>query len=430
MQINVHNYKVSQSLRNSAGGKTDKALLQAEMKAWLEATIADDNADFAVVVCDEYSEFGQLKAENQQGAGPVKIHGHTSCMGNLSQEGLALSGANNPILSLMTIKDKEGSYGVAIKDYDGASSAQAQNAGAQALLEALEDAGRTGEVPHMIMICATPGQEEYVIKGIKSVVGTAAPIVGGTAADNMIKGNWRIFTADKQSQSGVLVSVLFSSTPVESAFHSGYTPTGSHGIVTKAKGRKIFTIDGKPASHVYNAWSNQALSKALKNFEQDPQCTSESILHISNIYPLGRYLADNDDSLLLAHPETVYADGSISLFAEVQEGTEIHCLTGTLDNLTSRAGRVIRSAQDSIPEGYEVAGCILVYCAGCMLAVRTKMSDVVYAVRQELDDLPFLGMFTFGEQGCLRDSDSLHGNLMISALLFTRKKNSDKQAGK
>jgi hypothetical protein len=66
-----------------------------------------------------------------------------------------------------------------------------------------------------------------------------------------------------------------------------------------------------------------------------------------------------------------------------------------------------------------LAGALLVYCGGCKLAVGEQIAEVGEAIAQALDVSPFLCCFTFGEQGQLMASN-LHGNLMISALVFTR----------
>jgi len=61
----------------------------------------------------------------------------------------------------------------------------------------------------------------------------------------------------------------------------------------------------------------------------------------------------------------------------------------------------------------------MVYCGRCMLAVQDHMDEVVHGVVQAIPDTPFLGVFTFGEQGMVMDSDNRHGNLMISCILFS-----------
>ncbi|MBK7772403.1 MAG: FIST C-terminal domain-containing protein [bacterium] len=99
----------------------------------------------------------------------------------------------------------------------------------------------------------------------------------------------------------------------------------------------------------------------------------------------------------------------------------MHLLAGSRDSLVERAGRVATNAVGSVFDGTDgVSGALVVYCAGCMLAVRDQMDDVVAGIDGALGGKPFLGLFTFGEQGCFVGGDNHHGNLMISILVFGR----------
>jgi hypothetical protein len=64
-----------------------------------------------------------------------------------------------------------------------------------------------------------------------------------------------------------------------------------------------------------------------------------------------------------------------------------------------------------------VVGALVVYCAGCMLTVGGRMSEVPEQLDAALN-APFLGVFTFGEQGRLGAAANRHGNLMISVVAF------------
>ena len=66
----------------------------------------------------------------------------------------------------------------------------------------------------------------------------------------------------------------------------------------------------------------------------------------------------------------------------------------------------------------DAAGALVIYCAGCMLAVQDRMDDVVAEARDALGGKPFLGAFTFGEQGCFVGGENRNGNLMIATLVF------------
>lgn len=96
-------------------------------------------------------------------------------------------------------------------------------------------------------------------------------------------------------------------------------------------------------------------------------------------------------------------------------------MTGTLDSLISRAARVTEGAMKSLFWGDEdVSGVLLTYCAGCMLSVGDDMEHVARGLRDVLTGAPFLGSFTFGEQGCFAGGENRHDNVMISAVVLGR----------
>lgn len=354
----------------------------------------------------------------------VALHGGTSCMGAMTQNGVVT--ANGSGLAFMGIVDPDGSYGVGIVS----SGDSPEKAAEDAVKAALDQADRQGEVPAMIWLTAVPGCEEAVLKGIGNVIGEDVPVAGGSSADNSINGEWKQFGNDEVHNDGIVVTVFFPSTEVMFAFHSGYEPTEAKGIITKAGGyeatgkkgvatssdkRTLYEIDGHPAARVYNEWVSGAISEVLEE--------GGNIMHLTTLNPLGRIAGHIGDIpyYQLAHPETVTADGAITLFSDISMGDEIALMHGTVDSLISRAGRVAESALETTQaDSSEIAGALVVYCAGCMLAVQVRLDEVVESLRKALPDTPFLGTFTFGEQGCFLNGENRHGNLMISVLLLAK----------
>ena len=94
-------------------------------------------------------------------------------------------------------------------------------------------------------------------------------------------------------------------------------------------------------------------------------------------------------------------------------------MTGTQNSLVERAGRVasLARAAGRMEDG-PVAGALMVYCGGCMLSVQDRLHEVVEGVSTALGGAPFLGTFTFGEQGAILGAGNRHGNLMISCIVF------------
>ncbi|MCV5689248.1 hypothetical protein OFN32_34085, partial [Escherichia coli] len=87
----------------------------------------------------------------------------------------------------------------------------------------------------LILLHATPGKEEKIIESIDERFGTLVPIIGGSAADNHIKGKWSVITAQGHEKQGISLTLFYSSNPVDIAFSAGHTPTNIKGIVSKAK---------------------------------------------------------------------------------------------------------------------------------------------------------------------------------------------------
>lgn len=327
-------------------------------------------------------------------------------------------------IGLLLIDDADGDYGVAAGELGADPAQSAENL----LREALASCDCSGELPELIWVYQAPGHEEAVVEGLRRVVGDRCPIVGGSSADNDVSGQWRQLGPNGPLQNGLSVAVLFPSSAIDCAFQGGYEPAGPSGIitgmgfeasadsgvVTATSGREILTIDGAPASSVYDRWIGGLLSSKLEE--------GGTILAETTMYPLA-IDAGNVDGVtcfLLVHPESVQVGGGLRTFCELKVGDRIYAMKGDRRRLIDRAERVMEQATQGLiaaPPG--IAGALVVYCGGCKLAVGDEIAGVASAVANGLGDAPFIGCFTFGEQGRLLGRN-VHGNLMISAVAFGR----------
>ena len=331
--------------------------------------------------------------------------GASSCQGVV-----ATSDASEPVAAFI-VSDADGSYGSAVLPLDGAPTEIARNA----TLAALEDAGRPGEKPDLVWVSGTPGTEEAILAGIESVLGPDVPIIGGSAADNSVEGNWFVFGKNAIYNDGVVISVLFPSTPVSFAYQNGYAPTANTGVVTRAKGRRVYEIDGRPAGEVLSEWSHGAVPS------EDAGPEGRRIISESTFWPLGRRMNDfgGVSYYLLAHPAIAHASGAVDFFADVADGETLTQMQGSVEGLIERAGRVVALAKKAGDfQTAEVKGALIVYCGGCMLSIQDRLGDVAQSLRNELGQAPFVTCFTFGEQGPILGRGNRHGNLMISSIVF------------
>ncbi|QEP43787.1 hypothetical protein D5085_12035 [Ectothiorhodospiraceae bacterium BW-2] len=389
----------------STQGETEAAI--AEIVAQLEQR-GGDSVDLLICYYTENHAPARLQQVLTQLYPKSQIHGCSTCQGVMTEQGYFSE--QGSAIAVLAISDPEGSYGSALVPMaDGG-----ELGGRQAIEAAIAGAEREGESPELVWLSATPGCEESVIMGIQQVIGDQTPIAGGSAADNSVAGGWSLFNQQQQERQGVLVTAFYPSVELSFAFHSGYYPTAFRGVVTRSSGRTIWEIDHQCAAAVYNRWIDHRLDEVIAQ-------GGGSILSQTTLFPLGRVGGDGSQRYKLSHPESITAAGGLALFTDMSEGEELILMEGSSESLIHRAGRVADEAltiADMAAEGS--SGALVIYCAGCMLTVEAQMGEVVESIKSAIPAVPFLGAFTFGEQGCFIDAGNLHGNLMISIVIFGR----------
>jgi hypothetical protein len=312
---------------------------------------------------------------------------------------------------LMGIVDRAGAYGTG----SAALGADPRRAVQEALARALEEAERPGEVPALVLLTSPPGREEELLLGIADVVGAHVPVAGGSAADETVAGNWWQAANREVGNDLVVVTVLFPSGAVVSSFQSGYEVTRLAGRITRATGRQLHEIDGRPAAEVYDEWTGGALGEVVRG-GKIPQT-------MSALHPLGRRAgaAGGAVEFVLSFLDAVTADGTLTLYTAVRGGEQVWMMRGTDDSLVGRAGRVARGTLNELLQENaraRAAGALVIFCAASAVYVRERMPEVVAGLDVALDEIPFLGTFTFGEQGRFLSGGNRHGNMMISVVLF------------
>lgn len=263
-----------------------------------------------------------------------------------------------------------------------------------------------------VIVHPTPGHEEQVLAGIAATVPGTAVVIGGTAADDDLTGRWSVYGPDGAFSDGAAVLVCDWPWQLAVSYQGGYLATEHQGRITAAVGRCVVSIDHKPAAEVYERWLGTPLPR-------EAQVLAQTALRPFGLaYGVGGGL----DVHVLVHPERVHDDGSIDCFAEVQQGERILMMEASTSSLTRRGGLVTRFAmqQAGVVAADVVAG-LVIFCAGGMRALNEDVGPLTDSVKKVLGSAPFLMPFTYGEQGRLRRHRIDHGNLMLSALLLTRK---------
>ncbi|MBD1390615.1 FIST C-terminal domain-containing protein [Neiella sp. HB171785] len=394
--------------RNRMHIKTAQSALSVAHLAVTEVVtlLADEAADFIVIAGSPAEHFNRCAELLQQHYPEATIVGCSSFGGVLSDQGhcVAESGAS---FAAWLLNDPNGSYGVALQTFTNSDPEQVAK---QALDDALNAANRCGELPALIWMHSTPGHEEQILAALEQELGGSVPVIGGAAAPNLGNGAFSVFGASQSSSAGLALAVLFPSGRIGYSFHSGCAMEKPLGTVTKAEGRLVQEIDGRPALQVYQHAVGLPIQQAIEQ-----QCWTQ--------IPVGRVIGEHQNMPVfsLALPVQVI-DQSIEFLATFSTGEPIYLMRGTEQSLRGRSKRVLASAKQMTPEGRlggQAAGALVVYCACCKQVVASDLDEVHRSMAGELgSDTPFITLFTYGEQGPLLESKNIHGNLMIAALVF------------
>ncbi|MFW6147704.1 MAG: FIST signal transduction protein [Thermodesulfobacteriota bacterium] len=339
----------------------------------------------------------------------ASIFGLTSCWGVISTDGIHVGEKGS--LAILGLSSSISDFGVSGRKTNNAK--ELENKAAEALKEAISKAGKPeNSQPDIVIMASSAGIEEAVLEEIKDIVGSNVPVYGGTAADNTISGNWKVFNNDEVYSSGFSLVAVFTELKVGHAFHSGYLGSEKSGIATKVKnteGRMLLEIDGSPAAEIYNEWAYNRFGKQLKE--------GGSILRPASFCPIAKSVTvDGSAHYIGVHPSGIKPqDKSLQLFANVKEGTRLYFTEGTPDSLIYRPKTISRRAlvHGRIKKG-DISSALFVYCAGTMLAVQDRITEIVPLINDVIGNVPYIGAFTFGEQGNIKGYGNFHGNLMSS----------------
>lgn len=289
---------------------------------------------------------------------------------------------------------------------DGVAASVASETDAGSGARLARQARKHLDAPTFALFHATPGTEEALLRDLAPELGNV-PLLGGSAADDTIGGNWSVFTHETTLKAGAALALVKWPGEIVANWVSGAMPAQFKGVVTKADGRTIHEIDGKPAAQLYDQWLGGALKASITSGEQ--------ILDKTTLTPLGVH---RSSGFTLVHPERIVNGRSIASFASVNVGETVSLMKSTKLAMQGRPANLVSRAAARL-NGKPLKGVLLFYCAGCMLAIEPDTQPMVDALKGTAGKTPISGAFHFGEQGCHDQGKPDHGNLMTGLLMLT-----------
>ena len=335
----------------------------------------------------------------------IPIIGCTSSGAIITQDGIVTS--ENGFAGMMALDDPDMVIGVACHE----SGKDARSIGRKVAIEAVENA-KTTRAPAYFYMVASPKEEEDYLMGIQDIIGRV-PMFGGSAADDTVEGNWKIFCNDKVFSDGVAVAFFYTDNEIATSYTGAYNETKNVGIITEVKdNRTIVSIDGVSALKKYAQWINEKPSNLI----------GQNLLSASITKPLG--IKDPLGNLIvIRHPmfgndmgTKTTSDDTITLGNKVVSGTAIIQLEASVDELINSTGETLKDVRKQLYT--DPAAYILVHCGGRKLGIGNRVEEVYKQLVKESKGVPFITIFTFGEYGYDEHSANICGGLMLSFTAF------------
>lgn len=329
------------------------------------------------------------------------IIGNTSFTGVILPNGFVTS--DKGFVGIMTVCGNDLEVGVACVAKKSPTE-DAVEIGEKAVRKAMKNVG-TDLAPTALYMVASPTEEEYYLKGISKVIGRV-PFFGGSAADNTISGNWKLFADNVVTPEGVAVAVIYTTAEMANVFTGAYHETKDMGIITKVDGnRTLVEIDGKPALKQYAKWRKMKPAKLMGG----------ALLVETIVSPLG--VKDRlGDLVAIRHPMNGNADYSMNIGNKLATGTCVIRMEATVDELIKSVGETIDALNKKL--GGTPAFYHLVHCGGRRAGIDARINEVYKQIVNKVGNVPFIMEFTFGEYGYESDGRNTCGGLMLSFTAF------------
>ena len=333
--------------------------------------------------------------------GNVPVFGNTSFTGIITPEGYV--GGDKPFVGILAIKDDDMTVAVVSAEKNGDSI----KTGEDIAKKAKEKAGKDCS-PCYFYMAASPAEEEKYLEGISNIIGRK-PFFGGSAADNSIAGEWKLYGDGKTFADGCVAAFFWGGAQVTNLFTGAYRETNDFGIITKLGGERVLAeIDGVPAAEKYSSW--RGLDKEA--------VTGGNLLVTTITSPLG--VKDRLGKLIaIRHPMNGNDDGSFNVGNVLSEKTVVIRMEATVDELIDSTGKTLKALIDKMPS--KPLAFHLVHCGGRRAGIGDRIGEVADQLKAAAGDIPFICEFTFGEYGFERDGENTCGGLMLSFTGFYEK---------
>ena len=320
-------------------------------------------------------------------AGPVPFVGF-QCAGVLTREGVLLQG-----IGIATVSGEFSVATVLETGLDRDAWGAGQRAG-KSLMRRAPEQGLAVLLPDGF----APGVYE-VARSLYSQMGPDLRYIGGASGDSLKWLRTCQFT-EVALQQNALAAAVIGGCEVGTAIGHGWEPRGEPLVITRARGKRVYEIDGRPAFKVYSEKLGVEIPR-------------ESFRRISMANPLG--FVDMSGNYVIRDPHAVNDDDSLDFVTEVPSEAVAQLMGGDVDGLVATARTVAARAAGSVrsPRIALAFDCISRY-----VHLQEEYTRELQALVDGIGpDVPLLGALTFGEIGSFHEVPLFHNKAVAVAVL-------------
>jgi len=232
-------------------------------------------------------------------------------------------------------------------------------------------------------------EESNLILGLQEKLGTSFPIIGASASDNLkFEKTYTYYNQDISNDSACGI-IWGGKLNFGWGIKHGWKPLGKPRTITKSKSNVVYEIDGLPATKIYEEYFSRNIEGLRKELKR-----------ISTFYPIGIYLRDEEE-YLLRNIHLIENSGALVFQGNVPEGSEVRLMIGTKESCLNATEQACEQAKNWLP-GKNLSFALVFDSISRYLLLGRRAIKEIEIINTELNNIPILGLYTYGEQAPLK----------------------------
>jgi len=246
-----------------------------------------------------------------------------------------------------------------------------------------------------------PANVSEATRGLYESMGPDFTYTGGGAGDSLKFLKTYQFT-EAGVRSNALAAVLLGGVAMGAAIGHGWRPEGNPLVITRAKGKRVYEIDARPAFDVYSERLGGIIRHRFREYGM--------------VHPLG--FPDLSGNYLIRDPLCVNKDESIDFVTEVPENAVARIMCGNAAELVAVARTVAKAAAQRVAEPQLT---LVFDCISRYILMGQEFEQELTAISESTGrDVPVLAALTFGEIGSYIDVPLFHNKTVAVAVLGSK----------